>query len=98
MWRKHLFMSVKDTITSKLVAAFGPESLEVVDESQDHVGHAGHRASGETHFRVYIVAEFFRGMSRLDRHRRINAALAGELQSKIHALAVHAAAPGEGLD
>jgi BolA family transcriptional regulator, general stress-responsive regulator len=91
-------MSVKDIITSKLVAAFSPESLEVVDESQDHEGHAGHRAGGETHFRVYIVAEVFRGMSRLDRHRRINAALAGELQSTVHALAIHAAAPGEGLD
>jgi BolA family transcriptional regulator, general stress-responsive regulator len=91
-------MSVKDIITSKLTAAFGPESLEVVDESQDHEGHAGHRAGGETHFRIYIVAEVFRGMSRLDRHRKINAALAGELQSTVHALAIHAAAPGEGLN
>jgi BolA family transcriptional regulator, general stress-responsive regulator len=54
-------------------------------------------AGGETHFRIYIVADVFRGMSRLDRHRRVNAALAGELQSTVHALAIHAAAPGEGL-
>jgi BolA family transcriptional regulator, general stress-responsive regulator len=90
-------MSTRDAITRKLVAAFAPDSLEVVDESHDHEGHAGHRPGGETHFRVYIVAKAFDGMSRIDRHRMINAALAGESQSTIHALAIHAAAPGEGL-
>jgi BolA protein len=69
----------------------------VVDESDRHVGHAGHRPGGETHFRVYIVAEAFRGKSRLARHRMINETLVGELQGGVHALAIHAAAPGEGV-
>lgn len=90
-------MSVKDTIFRKLAAAFAPESLEVVDEFKDHEGHAGHRPGGETHFRVYIVALAFRGKTRLERHRLINAILADELQSGIHALAIHAAAADEGL-
>jgi len=34
--------------------------------------------------------------TRLERHRMINATLAGELAGGIHALAIHAAAPGEG--
>jgi BolA family transcriptional regulator, general stress-responsive regulator len=90
-------MHVRDTIAEKLAAAFAPSSLEVVDESHQHAGHAGHRPGGETHFRVYVVSEAFRGKSRLERHRMINAALAAELQAGVHALAIHAAAPGEGL-
>jgi BolA protein len=88
-------MTRRDLIVDKLTKAFAPESVEVVDESDRHVGHAGHRPGGETHFRVYIVAEAFRGKSRLARHRMINETLVGELQGGVHALAIHAAAPGE---
>ena len=90
-------MTVRTTIAQKLTEAFTPLSLKVEDESDRHQGHAGHRESGETHFRVYIVSEAFRGKSRLERHRMINATLAAELQAGVHALAIHAAAPGEGL-
>ena len=89
-------MRVEDLITRKLTEAFNPESLRVVDESHQHAGHAGHRPGGETHFRVYIVAEAFRGKSRIERHRMINATLFDELAGGVHALAIHAAAPGEG--
>ena len=88
-------MSTKDTITNKLREAFAPESLEVADESHLHEGHAGHRPGGETHFRVYIVSPAFRGKSRVERHRMINATLAGELAGSVHALAIKAQAPGE---
>jgi BolA protein len=90
-------MSVSDIITEKLSEAFAPQSLKVIDESHQHEGHAGHRVGGETHFRVYIVSNAFRGKSRLERHRLINSALAGELRSGVHALAIHAAAPEEGI-
>jgi BolA protein len=90
-------MSVRATIAQKLTEAFTPLSLKVEDESDRHQGHAGHREGGETHFRVYIVAEAFHGKSRIERHRMINATLANELQGGVHALAIHAAAPGEGL-
>jgi len=89
-------MTNKDTITKKLHEAFSPESLQVVDESHLHEGHAGHRPSGETHFRVYIVSPAFKGKSRVERHRMINSALAAELSGSVHALAIHAQAPGEG--
>ena len=89
-------MARRDLIAEKLTKAFAPASLDVVDESHQHAGHAGHREGGETHFRVYIVAETFRGKSRLERHRMINETLVGELECGVHALAIHAAAPGEG--
>ena len=88
-------MRTEDLITEKLTAAFAPESLSVVDESHLHAGHAGHRPGGETHYRVYIVSDAFRGKSRLDRHRMINATLSSELAAGVHALAIHASAPGE---
>ncbi len=89
-------MRTRDLITEKLRKAFAPERLDVVDESHQHAGHAGHRLGGETHFRVYIVAEAFRGKSRLERHRMVNETLVGELEGGVHALAIHASAPGEG--
>jgi BolA protein len=88
-------MNIRDTITEKLTEAFKPQSLRVEDESHMHEGHAGHRPGGETHFRVYIVSEAFRGKGRIDRHRMINTALARELDAGVHALALHASAPGE---
>ena len=89
-------MRTADLITQKLTEAFRPESLRVVDESHLHEGHSGHRAGGETHYRVYIVSESFRGKSRLERHRAVNSALAEELAGGIHALAIQADAPNEG--
>jgi BolA family transcriptional regulator, general stress-responsive regulator len=88
-------MNIRDTITEKLTEAFKPQSLRVEDESHMHEGHAGHRPGGETHFRVYIVSEAFRGKGRIDRHRMINTALARELDGGVHALGLHASAPGE---
>lgn len=88
-------MSTKDAIINRLREAFLPESLVVTDESHLHEGHAGHRPGGETHFRVYIVSPSFEGKSRVERHRMINAALAAELAGSVHALAIHAHAPGE---
>ena len=88
-------MTTEDVITNKLREAFLPESIKVQDESHLHEGHAGHRPGGETHFRVYIVSAAFKGKSRVERHRMINAVLAAELECLVHALAVDAKAPGE---
>jgi BolA protein len=92
-----VMMSMQETIAAKLNAAFAPASLKVLDESHQHEGHAGHRPGGETHFRIYIVADAFAGKTRLARHRMINDTLATELKSGVHALAIHAAAPDEGV-
>jgi BolA family transcriptional regulator, general stress-responsive regulator len=89
-------VSVKTLLEDKLTKAFNPTALRVVDESHLHAGHAGSRPGGETHFRVTIVAQIFSGKNRVERHRLINSALAEELSDRVHALAVHASAPGEG--
>ena len=84
---------VGKTLESKLQEAFHPLSLEVIDESSQHHGHTGAHADGESHFRVKIMAEAFRGKSRVEQHRMINAALAAELKQRVHALAIEARAP-----
>ena len=89
-------MSTREVIEGKLTTAFAPLRLDVIDESHQHAGHAGHRPGGETHFRVYIVSEAFRGKSRVERHRMVNEILSNELRGGVHALAIHASAPGEG--
>lgn len=89
-------MRTAELLTQKLDAAFAPQSLNVVDESHQHAGHAGARPGGQTHFRVYIVSEAFKGKTRIDRHRMINQILAADLAAGVHALAIHATAPGEG--
>jgi BolA protein len=88
-------MRTVDLITKKLSEAFTPQSLKVLDESHQHEGHAGHRPGGQTHYRVYIVSEAFKGKTRLERHRMINQLLSAELAGSVHALAIHAAAPDE---
>lgn len=88
-------MTMKQTLTDKLTAAFAPQTLDVIDESHLHEGHAGHRAGGETHFRVQIVSVAFDGKSRIDRHRMINTAVAAELAGGVHALAIKAQTPAE---
>jgi BolA protein len=88
-------MRTADIITKKLTEALEPQSLEVVDESHRHEGHAGHRPGGQTHYRVYIVSEAFKGKTRVERHRMINELLSTELAGSVHALAIHATAPGE---
>ncbi len=96
-------MSTQSAIENKLTQAFHPVSLAVINESHLHAGHhhsdGDHHGtfdgSGETHFRVRIVAEAFAGMSRVARHRAINEVLSDELQGPVHALALEPAAPGE---
>lgn len=87
-------MAMKDVIAQKLRAAFSPTQLDVLDESEQHHGHAGWREGGETHFRVRIVSPAFAGLSRVAMHRAINGVLAAELAGRVHALAIEARPAG----
>ncbi|HWA91951.1 MAG TPA: BolA family protein [Rhizomicrobium sp.] len=88
-------MTMVDTIRDKLTAAFAPAALDVTDESARHEGHAGARPGGETHFNVRIVSSAFEGLGRVERQRRVYAALADELRSRIHALSLTVLTPAE---
>jgi BolA protein len=84
-----------DRIRSALESAFSPAALTIDDESARHAGHAGAAAGGETHYRVRMVAAAFAGLTRVARQRLVNAALKGEFDSGLHALALELKAPEE---
>jgi BolA family transcriptional regulator, general stress-responsive regulator len=75
-----------------LQSRFAPELLVIEDESHLHAGHAG-AAGGQSHFRVRIVAEAFRGLSPVARHRLVYAAVDDLMKTDIHALAIEASPP-----
>ena len=81
-------------IRELLTAAFAPRSLQVIDDSHKHIGHAGARG-GQGHFTVDIVSDAFAGMGPVARHRAVYAALGAMLQTDIHALAIRARTPDE---
>lgn len=83
-----------DRIRDRLQAAFQPTRLDVVDDSHRHAGHPS-AADGRGHFTVVIVSASFAGMSKLDRHRAVYDAVQDLLATDIHAMSIHAFAPGE---
>lgn len=81
-------------IRELLSGALAPQSLDVVDDSHKHAGHAGARG-GQGHFSVDIVSAAFVGKLPLARHRMVYAALGDMMQADIHALSIRARTPGE---
>jgi BolA protein len=84
-----------ERITGRL-QALEPDHLEVIDDSHHHVGHAG-AADGRGHFTVLLVSKRFAGVNTLRRHRLVYEAVGDLMLTDIHALSIHALAPGEAL-
>ena len=80
----------------RLIAALSPTLLELEDQSHQHIGHAGHDARGESHFALKIESPAFAGLNRVERQRKIYAALGDLMRERVHALTITAKAPGEG--
>lgn len=92
-------MSVIKSLEKKLQSAFNPVKLEIINESHLHAGHQpGFDGTGESHIRIKLVSDEFDGMSRVDRHRSINALLSDEMDRGLHAVAIEAHSPAEKRD
>ena len=87
-------MNVATEMKARL-STLEPVELELVDESEQHRGHAGYRDGGGTHWRLSIVSQRFTGRSTVERHRMIYGALGSLMQHPIHALAITARSPEE---
>jgi BolA protein len=83
-----------ERLRQRLNDRFDPVLLSVEDESHHHAGHAG-AAGGQSHFRVRIIAEAFRGLTAIARHRLVYETVADLLKTDIHALAIEALPPSE---
>jgi BolA protein len=88
-------MDFAQRIERKLTETFEIVRLDLHDVSHKHRGHAGYRAGGETHFRLLVVSHRFAGVSRVERQRLVHAALAAELQERVHALQLTCRTPEE---
>ncbi|MDO5622114.1 MAG: BolA family protein [Paracoccus sp. (in: a-proteobacteria)] len=77
---------IADEMREKL-AGLHATQLDIIDESENHRGHAGWREGGQTHFRIIARSDAFDGLSRVARHRLIHGLL-GDLVTRIHALAL----------
>ncbi len=80
-------------IEDRLTEAFSPESLNIIDDSAAHAGHA--QAGGAGHFTVEIVSDAFRDKPLIQRHRMIYEALGDAMNIEIHALSIKASTPAE---
>ena len=87
---------MKDTLEliEEKLAVLSPDSVELIDDSEQHAGHAGARGGGG-HFQLIIVSPLFNGKSTQARHRMIHTALGQMLEREIHALTIKAYTPDE---
>jgi len=84
------------------LAPLQPVSLDIIDDSASHAGHAGARDHAErtgaevthegTHFELTIVSPAFAGRSPVARHRMIYDLLGDLMKTRIHALKIDARA------
>ena len=79
----------------RLTAALSPSRLDLEDQSHQHVGHAGHDPRGESHFALTIESPAFTGLNRVERQRKVYAAIGDLMLERVHALTIRATAPGE---
>jgi BolA protein len=79
----------------RLSVALDPTRLDLEDQSDHHIGHAGHDPRGESHFALTIESPAFAGLNRVERQRKVYAALGDLMRDRVHALTIRATAPGE---
>lgn len=82
-----------EQIRTRIETAFAPVSLEIIDESHKHAGHAS--AKGGGHFIVQIVSDAFADKSTIQRHRMVYEAMGELMQHEVHALSIQAKTPQE---
>jgi BolA protein len=85
-------MNTEQAIRDRLTV-LRPVTVELRDESEQHIGHAGHRPGGGSHWQLTIISEAFRGQSPVARHRMVYEALGDLMKRDIHALKIEAFAP-----
>jgi BolA protein len=76
-------------LQARLTERLSPTTLEVLDESAAHAGHAGSDGTGSgTHFRVRIASPLFTDRPRVSRHRLVYDALQDFIDQGVHAIAI----------
>lgn len=77
-----LQQTTQQIVEQKLIEAFSPDVLELVNESSMHNVPEG----SESHFKAIIVSDMFAGLRPVQRQQRVYEVLSDELAGGIHAL------------
>lgn len=88
-------MLVKKQMEEVLRAAFSPLELNLEDQSDRHIGHAGHDGRGESHFHLTMISDEFTGKTRIERQRMVYEVLNEFLKERVHALSLSLKAPSD---
>ncbi len=79
---------IEQELKDILVKKFDCRIIDVINESDLHSGHASSPGTGQSHFRVSIVSNDFRGMSRIQRHQAVNKVVSHLFDKGLHALSL----------
>lgn len=86
-------MSIEALIKEKIEQEFNPEEITIINESDLHIGHAGHDGSGDSHFKLMVVSSSFDGYSRIQRHKMVMSSLKELFSQGLHAITLDLKAP-----
>ncbi|AHA28332.1 BolA family protein [Candidatus Liberibacter americanus] len=87
-------ISLINRITKKIRIALSPSELEIINESNLHIGHKPEfDGSGETHIRIRIISQKFKGMNKIMIHKKIYELLNDEINNGLHAISIEAFSP-----
>lgn len=78
-------LDTSTTIRKKLYQSLAPTFLDVIDEGDQHIGHAN---EGAGHFSVRISSPLFKNKPLVECHRLVYAALGDTMRTEIHALKI----------
>lgn len=81
-------MRIKEQMEEKLIREFQPQDIELEDQSDRHIGHAGHDGLGESHFHLTMTSNRFVGKSKVERQRMVYQCLQDFLSDRVHALSM----------
>jgi len=81
---KSIVGPVAAQIRQKLVEKFKPSHLDIINESSMH----SVPKNSETHFKVIVVSDLFKGITLLEKHKSVLECLDWELQNGVHALSI----------
>lgn len=82
-----------DRMEAKLRESLALSYIHIENESQRHADH--YSGDGQTHYSMLVVSPEFQGLTRLQRHQKVNQALSDEFQLGLHALTLQVFSPEE---
>ena len=80
-------MDIKENIKIKINSNLSPDFIKIIDFSSQHKNHYDNKNSGPiSHLSLTVVSNYFNGLSRIDRERKVHKLLDEEIKQHLHSL------------